>query len=95
MDRASSFNAVTQQTKDMLKRQRIRSQQGKRKSSNTRVHLNKDPSSSEHRISEWLQSHSLWFNDEIGDKLRSVLLENGITEPESEMSLLTEWPDLV
>ena len=54
-----------------------------------------DQNSIEYKICVWLQSHNVWFNDKTGNKLMSVLIESGITEPDTELRLLKEWPDLI
>ena len=54
-----------------------------------------DQNSTEYKIVVWLQSHNVWFNDKTGNQLMSVLIESGITEPDTELKLLKEWPDLI
>ena len=54
-----------------------------------------DIDSLEYIMCVWLQSHSVWFNDEVGNKLMTVLIEAGVTAPDSELKLLKEWPDLI
>eukprot|EP01084_Bolivina_argentea_P094270 169465_1 len=55
---------------------------------------NIDKNNIQDKICLWLQLHNVWFGDKIGNKLASILIESGITDP-LDLKLLKEWPDLI
>ncbi|ETO09789.1 NOL1/NOP2/Sun family protein, partial [Reticulomyxa filosa] len=47
------------------------------------------------KIKNWMSQHKLWWNDKTGMDLMCAIVDAGIDEPDTQLPILKEWPDLI